>query len=343
LFCQAYDVSESGNFEGHNILNLPKTFDQLAAMLGRDRAELDRELADSRAQLLAVRNGRVWPALDDKVLVSWNGLMIDAMAQAGTALGESRYIDAAVKAADFLLAQLRRPDGRLLHCWRNGRAKLDAYLDDYACLANALVSLYEATFDERWIDAAVPLAGVLIEQFEDREHGGFFFTALDHETLLTRQKDLQDSSVPSGNAMAALTLLRLGKLCGRTDFLDSARRAMEACLEIMKKAPSAAGQLLIAVDFHQGPTPEIVILSPPQPAAGQDVLAELRRRFWPNKVVAYRPAANHSMHLTGLFAGKEMPAAEPTVYLCENFTCGQPLVGRQAILDAWERSAVSSP
>ncbi len=337
-FCQAYDVSEPGNFEGHNILNLPKTFDQLAAMLNRDRAELDRELAESRAQLLAVRNGRVWPALDDKVLVSWNGLMIDALAQAGAALGEPRYVDAAVKAADFLLAHLRRPDGRLLHCWRNGTAKLDAYVDDYACLANSLVSLYEATFDERWIDAAVPLADVLMAQFEDRGHGGFFFTALDHETLLTRQKDMQDSSVPSGNAMAALTLLRLGKLCGRTDFLDSARRAMEACLEIMKKAPSAAGQLLIAVDFHQGPTSEIVILSPQQQFASPEILADLRRRFWPNKVVAHRPAANHSSHLEGLFAGKEMPASEPTVYFCENFTCGQPLIGQQAILAEWERA-----
>ena len=338
IFCQAYDVSEPGNFEGHNILNLPKTFDQLAGLLSRDRAELERELAESRAQLLAVRNGRVWPALDDKVLVSWNGLMIDAMAQAGAALGESRYVDAAVKAADFLLAHLRRPNGRLLHAWRHGQAKLDAYLDDYACLSNALVSLYEATFDERWIDAAVPLADVLIGQFEDHEHGGFFYTAADHETLIARQKDLQDSSVPSGNAMAATVLLRLGKLCGRTEFLDSARRAMESCLEIMKKAPSAAGQLLIAVDFYQGPTPEIVILDPPEQSGSEEVLADLRRRFWPNKVVAYRPAANHSAHLAGMFAGKELPAAEPTVYLCENFTCGQPLVGEPAILAEWQKA-----
>jgi uncharacterized protein YyaL (SSP411 family) len=339
-FCQVYDVSESGNFEGHNILNLPKTLDQLAGLLNRDRADLERELAESRAQLLAVRNKRIWPGLDDKVLVAWNGLMIDAMAQAGAALGEPRYVDAAVKAADFLLTKMRRADGRLLHSWRNGTAKLDAYVDDYACLANALVSLYEATFDERWVDAAVPLAEVLLAQFEDREQGGFFFTANDHEALLTRQKDVQDSSVPSGNAMAATALVRLGKLCGRTDFLESARRAMECSLEIMKKAPNAAGQLLIAVDFQQGPTPEIVLVSPGDDGASEEILADLRRRFWPNKIVAQRLAHNHSQHLAGMFAGKESPATEPTVYLCENFTCGQPLVGKAAILEAWQRESV---
>ncbi|HEX7379249.1 MAG TPA: thioredoxin domain-containing protein, partial [Pirellulales bacterium] len=185
-FCRLYDVSEEGNFEGRNILNLPKTLEQASRILSRDTAELAAELAESRAKLLAVRNQRVWPGLDDKVLVSWNGLMIDALASAAAALGEERYLRAARAAADFILDKMRREDGRLSHSWRAGQAKLDAYLDDYACLANALVSLYEAGFEERWIDAAAQLADILLADFEDHEAGGFFYTATGHEQLISR-------------------------------------------------------------------------------------------------------------------------------------------------------------
>ena len=133
---------------------------------------------------------------------------------------------------------MRRDDGRLLHTWRAGQARLDAYLDDYACLINALVSLYEATFDERWIDDAVSLADIVLSQFADAEHGGFFFTATDHEKLIARQKDVQDSSVPSGSAMTAMVLVRLGKLCGRTDYLEAAAGTLRSCVQLMTKAAS---------------------------------------------------------------------------------------------------------
>ena len=331
-FCRVYDVSDEGNFEGHNILNLPKTLDQIARILGRDLDELAAELTESRAKLLEVRNRRVWPGLDDKVLASWNGLMIDSLAYAAGALHEPRYLNAARAAADFILGRMRRADGRLLHAWRSGQAKFDAYLDDYACLANALVTLYESSWEERWIDAAVSLADALVAQFQDAESGGFFYTAADHERLISRQKDVQDSSVPSGNSMAATALLRLGKLCGRADYLEAAERTLKAFVSLLEMHPSAAGQLLIALDFYLGPTPELILLGASPEI--DEVTADLRRRYLPNKVVAGRPGDGHSPSLDGAFEGKSAVDGKATLYVCRNFTCQVPVVGKQAIAAA---------
>jgi uncharacterized protein YyaL (SSP411 family) len=329
-FCYVYDVSPEGNFEGRNILNLPKTLAQCAKILDRELAELTAELAQSRAKLLAVRGGRVPPGLDDKVLVSWNGLMIDAMSQAAGVLGEPRYLLAAGRAAEFISQRLRRDDGRLLHAWRGGRARFDAYLDDYACFANSLVSLYEAGFDERWIRLAAELADVMLEHFADVDGSGFFYTAADHEPLIARQKEVQDSSTPSGNAMAATALVRLGKLCGRTDYLDAARRTLAASGKLLSQHPTAAGQLLIALDFTLGPAAELVVMAPPGEADADAVLAEVRRRYLPNKVVARRPVGSSSPLLDGLFAGKPTPASGVALYVCHNFTCDTPAIGRAA-------------
>jgi uncharacterized protein YyaL (SSP411 family) len=341
-FCQVYDISESGNFEEANILNLPKTLEQCAHMLGREVADLEAELAESRAKLREVRNRRVWPGLDDKVLVSWNGLAIDAFAQAGATLAEPRYTAAAAKAADFILTKMCKADGRLLHTWRAGQARLDAYLDDYACLGNALVTLYEATFDERWIDAVVGLADTILAKFADRTAGGFFYTADDHEALISRQKDIQDSSVPSASAMAATMLLRLGKLCGRSEYLDAAQRTLTSCAELMERHPTAAGQMLLALDFHLGPTPELVVTGPASDADTDRIVADLHRRHWPNKVMARRPSQGAmSSALDGLFDGKSAPAPGPTLYVCEGFTCQAPVTGKDAILAELDRVSKS--
>src|SRR4029079_4750162 len=179
-----YDVSEEGNFEHSNILNLPKTIEQAAKILGRDEAELRRELDESRQKLFDARERRVHPGRDDKVIASWNGLMIDAMAQAGAALGEPRYVEAVAKAASFVLDTMRDGGGRLLHTWRGGPANLPAYLDDYSAVINALVSVYEANFSGRWIGEAVELADQMLEYFVDPSSGGFFYTASDHEELI---------------------------------------------------------------------------------------------------------------------------------------------------------------
>jgi uncharacterized protein YyaL (SSP411 family) len=334
-FCYVYDVSEGGNFEGHNILNLPKTLEQCAKILGRESAELAAELAASRTELLAVRNARVWPGLDDKVLASWNGLMIDALAQAAGPLDEPRYLEAATKAAEFVWREMRRNDGRMLHSWRQGQAKFDAYLDDYASLANAFVSLYEAGFDERWIERAAALADTVLKEFSDPAQGGFFYTADDHEALITRQKDSQDSSVPSGNALAATMLVRLGKLCGRSDYLEAARTTLASFTSLMERHPTVAGQMLIALDFLLGPTPELVLVGGDERAA--EVLSSLHRRYLPNRVLARRPSVQQSAALDEMFAGKASSASVPTLYICENFACQEPAVGKEGALAALEK------
>lgn len=341
-FCYVYDVTEAGNFEeGKSILNLPKTLAQCASLRGWDVSELERELAQSRAELLKVRDQRVRPGKDDKILVSWNALMIDALARSGAALDEPRYLAAAGNAADFLLAKLRRPDGRLLHSWRHGHAKLDAYLDDYAYLVNALVSLYEATFEERWIDRAVELADGMLAHFADKQGSGFFFTADDHEQLIARNKDLHDSSVPSGNAMAATGLVRLGKLTGRQDYLEAARGTLQMMAALLEKTPNAAAQALIALDLLLGPTPEIVIVGDLQQPATKDALQSLRQRFLPNQVVACRPvngSGARSSHLDPLFEGRTGGSGGPTVYICQDFACQAPVAG-DAIEATWQKLA----
>jgi len=345
-FNYVYDVTPEGNFEhGKSILNRPKTLAQCAQILGRAPADLDRELAESRAKLLAVRNNRVHPGLDDKVLVAWNGLMIDALVQAAGVFGEPRYLQAAKKAADFILSSMRRPDGRLLHTWRGGQATLDAYLDDYACLANALVTLYEADFDERWLEAAIELCDVLLRLFADAEGGGFFFTAADHEELIARQKDLYDNAVPSGNSVAALALIRLSKLTGRADLAGAAERTLVAATGVMRQAPRAAGQMLSALDMYLGPTPEIVILGNPKHCDTADALRTLAHRYIPNRVLACRKpdrVNQGSSALAELFVRKQLDGAEPAVFICERFACQAPVYGLTAALAAWDRLAAGN-
>jgi uncharacterized protein YyaL (SSP411 family) len=335
-FCRVYDVTDVGNFEGRNILHLPKTLTQCAALLQREPGELASELAQSRAKLFAAREKRVRPGRDDKVIVAWNGLMIDTMARAGAALGEARYVAAAAKAADFILGRLRSPAGKLLHTWRSGQAKLAAYLDDYAALAGAVVSVYEASFDERWIDEAVALSDAMLAEFADREAGGFYFTAANHEPLIARTKELTDSSTPSGNGLAATALLRLGKLLGRPDYLNAAEAALMAAVPIIERAPLATGQMLLALDRHLGPAHELVLVAD---LAGQGLpptVTALHKRFVPRSVRAARdpsprPGVARSSRLDELFAGKSSADGRPVLYVCQGFACQEPVTGVEEI------------
>jgi uncharacterized protein YyaL (SSP411 family) len=338
-FCYIYDVSEQGNFEhGKSILNLPKTIEQCCAVRGWNVDQIKLELSESIPKLLIARDKRVRPGKDDKILVSWNALLIDALARAGAILELPPYLAAATKACNFVLTSMSRPDGCLLHTWRHGAAKLDAYLDDYAYLANALVTLYEATFDACWIDEAVRLADLMRKHFEDQQNGGFFFTADDHEQLIARNKDFHDASVPSGNGMAATALIRLGKLTGRTDYLESARRAIVAGLPTMERSAMAAGQLLIALDMWLGPMQELVLIGGSDQSATDAALAVLHQAYLPSAVIAYRPANEQacidrgkSSLLDPLFAGRTALDNEPTLYICENFACQAPVRGIAAI------------
>lgn len=332
-FCKVFDVTEHGNFEGHNILNLRRSLEEIAEAEAWDLDELQSEMAAAKEKLLQVRDQRVRPAKDDKILVSWNGLMIHSMARAGAALGDPTFIEAAKRAAHFVLSNMRRPDGRLYHTWRNGKPKLDAYLDDYTHFANALVTLYESTFESEWIDVAVEFAEVIIERFADTDGGGLFYTADDHESLIARTKDLQDNSIPSGNAMAATLLLRLGQLCHRDDFISAAEQTLSLVTSLMGDYPLAVGQMLNAADLAVGPVQQCVLSEP----SGSQLANRLRQAYLPRAVLA---APGDSPHLQDLIAGKSMLHDQPTLYVCEAFTCQQPAEG-EAEIDSAIRSLVA--
>jgi hypothetical protein len=335
IFSYCYDVTQHGNWEETNILNRPKSHEQAARILGLDPAELTVVLDRCKRRLFEVRSQRVWPGRDDKVLAGWNGLMISAMAQAAQTLDEPRYREAARQAADFVLGTMRQPDGGLWHSFKDGRARFNAYLDDYACLIDGLVDVYQATFDALYLDAALELAKRLVSQFHDPEAGGFFYTSHDHEELIARQKDLQDNATPSGNNMAATALLRLGRLASRGDLEELAEGTLRLLAPVARDYASAAGQMLIALDFYLGPTREIAIVPGDAPAEVERVLRAIHQRFLPNKVVAYKPAgvADDALpaDLQPLLKGKTARSGRTTIYICEHGTCGLPVVGVEGL------------
>ena len=328
-FAYVYDVTPSGNWEDHNILNLPRPLDQAAALLGRDVEALRSSLADDRTKLLAVRDRRVPPGKDTKILAAWNGLMLAALAEGSQVLKEERYLLAAEKAAGFVLDRMRAADGRLLHTFKEGHAKLNAYLDDYANLIDGLTRLYEVTGAPRWIEAALDLARVMTDEFFDPSDGAFFYTGKSHETLIARQKDAYDNATPSGSAMAATALLRLGALTNRDDLTNLGLSALRAVQIVMEKAPSAAGQSLIAADFAIAPHREIAIVSGDDPAEFRAAIETVYARFLPHKVVAPAPrdASATPDAIVPLLADRPARQGRTTVYVCENMTCRAPVVG----------------
>jgi uncharacterized protein YyaL (SSP411 family) len=337
-FNYAYDVTAEGNWEGHNILHRPKTDEQCARLLKIDEPELRRRLDEAKRRLFEVRSHRVRPGRDEKVLTAWNGLMIAAFAQAAQALDEPDYAKAAVKAADFILRTMRMPDGRLYRTWSAGSPpKLNGYLEDYAYFLDALVGVYETTFEARWIEAALDLARVMVEQFWDDAEGGFFYTGRDHEQLIARTKDPHDNATPSGNAMAVTALLRLAKLTGRADLRDKAGRTLRLFRGIMEASPMAGAQMLIAYDFDLGPVKEFAVVGDPANEETKRVLRAVRGGFRPHKVVALKPPGDdRSDAALPLLAGKT--ASGPvTTYVCENFTCAAPLVGAAGVEELLSR------
>ena len=336
-FAKVYDVTPAGNFEdGQSILNLPTPISALAKQLHRDEPELAAELAESRAKLFEAREQRIHPHKDDKVIVAWNGLMIDAMARAGAVFSEERYLQAARNAADFLLKDMRTDDGSLLHTWRGGVAKLDGYLDDYGCLANGLISLYEATFEGRYLDEAVALLEIVLEKFNDDSGLGFFYTADDQEKLIVRNKDFADSAVPSGNAIVAMALVRLGMFTGNEKYGSAAEGVMQAVAELARRYPTASPQSLLALDLHLGPSCEMVLAADLSRGSDQQVLADLQSRFLPSKALAVVDASSQALPQAAakLLEAKTMLGDMPTLFICEGFTCQSPAQGPEEIAHA---------
>jgi uncharacterized protein len=262
-------------------------------------------------------------------------MMISALAAAAQVLSEEKYANAARDAADFILKTLRTANGKLLHSYKDGQARFNAYLDDYAHLIDGLIDLYQAVFEPQYLDDAVALAEKMIALFHDDQEQGFFYTSSDHEQLIARNKESHDGSTPSGNSMAAWALLRLGRLCGRADFEKRAVTTLEFLSSVLAQSPTAAGQALIALDFLLGPTRELAIVDGSRPEETSDVLAALHRRFLPNKIVLRKTAAMTDDKLPGTLApllkGKTARAGNATIYICDHGTCGLPVVGVEGL------------
>ena len=327
-FCSVFDITAEGNFEGHNIPNIRggKFGD-----LGGSDGEIDvdgEKLKAWRKALFDHREKRIKPFRDEKVLTAWNGLMLAAFAEAAAVLDNSEYLEVAKKNADFLLNSLADKGGEttqndqaggsgtihLLRTWKEGRAKLNGYIEDYANFADGLIELYQVSGEDKYLHTARELADVMITEFWDEENGGFFFTSNDHEEMIVRNKDFFDNATPSGNSVAADVLLKLSKLYGEEKYERFASTVTRLAAPQVKRFPSGFGRMLGAMEFMVSPVKEIAIV-------GENA-REMEREVWSE----YRP---FKVLATGgdvpLLEGRESLNGEPTVYVCENFVCQRPV------------------
>jgi uncharacterized protein YyaL (SSP411 family) len=326
-FCRVYDVTPSGNWEGTNILNRPRGIETVAEDLNTSVEALDTLMREGRRILFETRNQRVKPGLDDKILTSWNGLMIMAMSLGYRVLKDQRFLESARKAARFVLDHMTR-EGRLLATYRDGRARFPAYLDDYAFLIGGLVELYESDFDIRWIDEATRLSEDLNRLFWDDAAGGFYFTGTDHESLLLRPKSAMDTAIPSGNAMAATYFLKLATYTGIPDYETRAQETIRAFHTMLQRFPSAFNQMLCAIDYYLGSRREIAVVGSEDAAETKQALDRIRRTFTPNVAVAFLdpswPDRQAVEDRIPLLKGKKAANGTPLFYLCENYACQSP-------------------
>jgi uncharacterized protein YyaL (SSP411 family) len=326
-FCKTYGVSAGGNWEGANILHLPALPFSETEVADPGEADPAAAFVKERMQLWTKREGRNKPGRDEKILAAWNGMMIDAMAAAGAALGEQRYIEAAKSAANEIVGSMVTKKCRLLRTMHMGSdqpAKLNAYLEDYAWLANGSISLYEATFDPKWLQQAGVFVDQMIDLFWDDAAGGFFFTGKDHETLIARSKDPHDGATPSGNAVAAMAMARLFALTGRTEIADRIDKLFALFQKTMTERPTGAAQMLLALRFHLGPTFAVALIGDPDHPEAKAMLQRVHSRLLPNKVLAFRTNADPEEPLVPLLKDKPV-GAEPAAYVCRNFTCTAPI------------------
>jgi uncharacterized protein YyaL (SSP411 family) len=314
-FTAAYGVTDDGNWEGVTILS---------RVTPPGAPEAEETLADARALLLERRMARPQPARDDKALAAWNGLAIAAFAEAGRLLGEERYTAAATRAAETITAGLLGEDGALRRSWKDGRAVGQGVLEDHAHLAEGLLALYEATFDERWFVVARRLADRILDRFTDPA-GGFFDTADDHERLITRPKDLQDNAVPSGGAMATTVLLRLAAWTGDGRFRDAAEGALGAVAPYLGRYPTAFAQWLSAAWFAATETRELAVVGDPADGATRALLAPAWSHWHPDIVLAAGAPGAIATSAVPLLADRVAIDGRPTAYVCRGFVCDLPV------------------
>jgi uncharacterized protein len=327
-----WGVTETGNFEGHNILHRAKTPAEVATELGLEEDAVRDAVARARVQLYEARHQRVAPARDDKVLTAWNGLMQRAFAEAGRILDRQDYRDAAVANAYFMLGTMRT-DGGLLRSWRNDHARIPAYLEDYAALANALLSTYETTGNITFFGEARTLVEEALTRYWDNEIETFFDTASDHEQLIGRPRELTDNATPSGMSLMAEALLRLTAFTGEDRYRDYATRVLAPLVPDMLKQPLAFGNLLCALDDFVGPMDEVAIVGEPGAEGTRTLLDIARHGYRPRMVLAQAaPGDAEAQTAVPLLANRPLVDDQPTAYVCRGFVCNQPVTQPDELL-----------
>jgi uncharacterized protein len=334
LFGAFYDVTDRGNFEhGSSILHLSETPLACAERLGVSEARLLEALERGRQVLFEARERRVRPGRDDKVLTAWNGLMLRAFAEAAHVLGRNDFLRAAVRNGEFLLSTMRGPERRVLRTWRPGHAAhLNGYLEDHANLADGLLALYEATFDRRWLEAAIEIADLILTQFADVENGGFYDTSIDHEKLITRPKDVFDNATPSGSSVAADVLLRLALLTANADYQRAAQGVLDLLREPLLRYPLGFARALNALDFYLGTPKEIAIIGDPGGADTSALVEAVFEGFLPNRVIAgAAPGDTEAERTIPLLEQRTARNGAATAYVCEHYVCQQPVTTAEAL------------
>jgi len=337
LFCQAYDITDRGNFEGKSIPNLiNQSFTYLAHQKGINEEELRLQLGVYRDQLFQAREKRIHPHKDDKILTAWNGLMIAALAKGAQALNRQEYSETSDRAIRFVLNKLRKEDGRLLARYREGEAAYLAYLDDYAFFIWGLIEQYEATYHPEYLKVALELNQQMKALFWDDKNGGYFFYGEDGESLLARPKELYDGAQPSGNSVAALNLLRLSSITGHPQLEQDAMMLIKAFAGTVKQYPAGYTFFLTALQYSLGPTKEIVIAGKEEDQKTVAMLNEVRSRFLPEAVVLFHKEKAEGISIEEIAPytkEQEMVNDQATAYVCENFACHSPTNSLEEFLE----------
>ena len=325
VFCRYYDVTAQGNFEGANILNVPRPLEQVARELSLSPGELSRILSEGRQRLFREREKRIKPHRDEKILTGWNGMMAVSFVEASVVLQRADYLEVARRNARFLLKHLCRK-GRIFRTHKDGVSKLRGYLDDYANFVEQLLALYQATGEREWLDEAVIYNDAMLEQFWNREQAAFFLTGKEHEKLVTPVRDVYDNATPAGSSVAVFNLLKLAILTGTMEYRSIAETNLESMRLPLTRYPGGFGYLLGAADFYLGPVKEIAVVGDPESGETRRLLEVVHGRFLPNKVVAILdPNATDGAGDLPLLEGKTLVKGRPAAYVCENYTCKAPV------------------
>ncbi len=325
-FNRWFDITPSGNFEGHNIPHQVIDDETIAEELGVTTREADALLAGWKSKLYAERSKRVWPGRDDKIILAWNGMMLRAFAEAARALNRADYLAAAEKNANFLLNGLKLPEGQLAHVLTAGKPGVPAFLDDLANFAEGLVALYEASFDAGWLDAALTIVDQIINDFSDDEQIGFYDTSTSHERLIARPRDIQDGATPSGNAVTTTLLLRIAAMTESEDLQARALRILETMSRPMAEQPLGFGRMLCAADLFLGPIREIAIAGSKDQAGVMGLAHVVARRYEPNAVMGLADPGQQSLiDRLPFLQFRPMRGGIATAYLCERHTCLPPV------------------